>query len=100
MLVRAPGTPLENAATLDPFDFVRTIAAARIMMPTSIVRLSAGRNDMDESTQALCFHAGANSIFYGDSLLTTENPQVSADRSLFKRLGLRPMQANTYHEKD
>ena len=100
MLVRAPGTPLENAATLDPFDFVRTIAAARIMMPTSIVRLSAGRNDMDESTQALCFHAGANSIFYGDSLLTTENPQVSADRSLFKRLGLHPMQANTYHEKD
>lgn len=100
MLVRAPGTPLENAATLDPFDFVRTIAAARIMMPASIVRLSAGRNDMNDSTQALCFLAGANSIFYGDYLLTTENPQVSADQSLFKRLGLRPMQANTAHDKD
>ncbi|MEC9022695.1 MAG: biotin synthase BioB [Pseudomonadota bacterium] len=100
MLVRAPGTPLENAPTLDPFDFIRTVAVARIMMPASIVRLSAGRNDMSESTQALCFLAGANSIFYGDSLLTTENPQVFADQSLFKRLGLRPMQANTNHGKD
>lgn len=99
MLVRAPGTPLENAPPLDPFDFIRSIAAARIMMPASIVRLSAGRNNMNDSTQALCFLAGANSIFYGDSLLTTENPQVSADQALFNRLGLRTMQAKAAHGK-
>ncbi len=100
MLVRAPGTPLEKAAPVDPFDFIRTIAVARIMMPGSVVRLSAGRTEMDDSTQALCFLAGANSIFYGDSLLTTENPQMAADRSLFDRLGLRPMRPGAGDDGD
>lgn len=91
MLVRAPGTPLEEAETVEALDFVRTIAVARIMMPASVVRLSAGRTEMSDETQALCFLAGANSIFYGDSLLTTENPQMAADKALFDRLGLKPM---------
>ena len=88
MLVRAPGTPLENAEELDPLDMVRTIAVARILMPTSRVRLSAGRSAMDDTLQALCFHAGANSIFYGDRLLTTENPGVQQDLRLLDRLGM------------
>ena len=90
-LVPVGGTPLENAPPVEPLEFVRTIAAARIMMPASVVRLSAGRTDMSDETQALCFLAGANSIFYGETLLTTENPAVEADKALFDRLGLRPM---------
>jgi biotin synthase len=89
MLVRVEGTPLAGAATLDPLDFVRTIAIARICMPASVVRLSAGREDMSEETQALCFLAGANSIFYGDKLLTTANNDVSDDLALIEEAGLR-----------
>jgi biotin synthase len=90
-LVAVPGTPMENVPALDPFEFVRTIAAARITMPTSFVRLSAGRQQMSDELQALCFFAGANSIFYGDRLLTTENPEAGRDQALFERLGLVPM---------
>jgi len=90
-LVRVAGTPLAQAADVDGLEFVRTIAAARIAMPRSVVRLSAGRAEMSEEMQALCFLAGANSIFYGDLLLTTENPEMEADRRMFDRLGLRPM---------
>jgi biotin synthase len=85
-LVRVAGTPLADAAALDPFDFVRTIAVARILMPRSHVRLSAGRSDMSDELQALCFMAGANSIFYGEKLLTTGNPDTEHDRRLFRRL--------------
>lgn len=88
-LVAVPGTPLAEAPVLDPFEFVRTIAAARITMPASYVRLSAGRQEMTDEMQALCFLAGANSIFYGDRLLTTGNPDVSRDEALFQRLGLK-----------
>ena len=88
-LVAVEGTPLAGTAALDPFEFVRTIAVARITMPRSMVRLSAGREQMDEALQALCFAAGANSIFYGDRLLTTGNPQAERDRALLARLGLR-----------
>ncbi|MGS1014406.1 biotin synthase BioB [Rhodanobacter sp. UC4450_H17] len=100
-LVPVPGTPLANAEPLDPFEFVRTIAVARILMPLSIVRLSAGRQQMDDAVQALCFFAGAGSIFYGEKLLTTGNPDVEADRALFRRLDLHPMEvvenAETVH---
>jgi biotin synthase len=89
LLIRVQGTPLAEAADLDPFEFVRTIAVARILMPASKVRLSAGRNDMPEALQALCFHAGANSIFYGEKLLTTDNPRQRRDRALLQRLGMR-----------
>jgi biotin synthase len=92
MLVQVEGTPLATGATLDPLDFVRTIAAARIAMPASMVRLSAGREDMSEETQALCFLAGANSIFCGPKLLTTPNPDRDRDLRLFDRLGLTAMQ--------
>jgi biotin synthase len=88
-LVKVPGTPLDHAADVDPFDFVRTIAVARILMPRAHVRLSAGREDMSDELQALCFFAGANSIFYGERLLTTGNPDVARDRRLFERLGLK-----------
>jgi len=88
-LVQVPGTPLEGTPPIDPFEFVRTIAVARVTMPRSMVRLSAGREQMDEALQALCFFAGANSIFYGDRLLTTSNPQAERDRALLGRLGLR-----------
>jgi len=88
-LVAVKGTPLADTPPLDPFEFVRTIAIARITMPLTMVRLSAGREEMDEALQALCFLAGANSIFYGDKLLTTSNPQADKDRALFTRLGLR-----------
>jgi biotin synthase len=91
MLVRVEGTPLAQAAKLDALDFVRTIAVARIAMPGSVVRLSAGREDMSEETQALCFLAGANSIFYGPKLLTTPNPGRDRDMALLDKLGLRPM---------
>ena len=87
-LVPMPGTPLENAPPLDPFEFVRTIAVARIGMPASMVRLSAGRQQMSDELQALCFLAGANSIFYGDKLLTAGNPEADRDEALFARLGL------------
>src|SRR5262245_17258709 len=91
MLVQVEGTPLSGTAGLDALDFVRTIAVARITMPKSVVRLSAGREDMSDETQALCFLAGANSIFYGPKLLTTPNPGRDRDMRLLDRLGLRPM---------
>jgi biotin synthase len=87
-LVKVKGTPLENVTEIDNFDFIKVIAAARIMMPKSFVRLSAGREEMSEEMQALCFLAGANSIFYGEKLLTTPNPANEADNDLFKRLGI------------
>ncbi|MDA8961804.1 biotin synthase BioB [Congregibacter sp.] len=92
MLVRVPGTPLAGEGDLDPFEFVRTIAVARILMPRSHVRLSAGREDMNDQTQALAFLAGANSIFYGEKLLTTANPVANSDLTLFARLGINPQQ--------
>jgi biotin synthase len=91
-LVQVEGTPLAGTAALDPFEFVRTIAVARLLMPASMVRLSAGRQQMDDAVQALCFFAGANSIFYGEKLLTTGNPDVEHDRALFRRLDLHPLQ--------
>jgi biotin synthase len=100
-LVQVEGTPLHGTALLDPFEFVRTIAAARILMPDSMVRLSAGRAEMSEELQALCFLAGANSIFYGEKLLTTGNPDVEADQALFAKLGIEGMpvveQSRTVH---
>src|SRR5581483_7861286 len=100
-LVQVEGTPLHGTALLDPFEFVRTIAVARIVMPKSMVRLSAGRAEMSDELQALCFFAGANSIFYGEKLLTTGNPDVAHDRALFARLGIVPLavelEAGTVH---
>ncbi len=93
MLVQVKGTPLYGVDSLEPLEFVRTIAVARIIMPFSVVRLSAGRNEMSDETQALCFLAGANSIFYGDKLLTTDNPDESHDQQLFKKLGLNTKDA-------
>ena len=90
MLVKVAGTPLENVADIDPFDMIRMVAVARIMMPQSYVRLSAGREQMNNEAQALCFFAGANSIFYGEQLLTTPNPEADKDRALFKKLGIKP----------
>lgn len=90
MLVHVANTPLFGADKLDPIDFVRSIATARILMPKSTVRLSAGRSDMSDELQALCFLAGANSIFYGEKLLTTENPDAADDRALFSKLGIKP----------
>jgi biotin synthase len=92
-LVRVPGTPLGDSPAPDPFDFVRTIATARILMPRAHVRLAAGRNDISDELQALCFMAGANSIFYGEKLLTTGNPDVERDKQLFERLKIRPESA-------
>lgn len=92
-LVQVKGTPLEDTKSIDSIEFIKTIAVARIVMPTSQVRLSAGRSDMTDEMQAMCFFAGANSIFYGDQLLTTENPEESADHQLFKRLGIHPATA-------
>ncbi|VAX07903.1 Biotin synthase [hydrothermal vent metagenome] len=89
LLIKVEGTPLENAPDLDHLEFVRSIAAARILMPRSQVRLSAGRESMSDETQALCFFAGANSIFYGEKLLTTSNPAADTDQQLFDRLGIR-----------
>jgi biotin synthase len=100
-LVQVQGTPLAGTALLDPFEFVRTIAVARVLMPASMVRLSAGRAEMSDELQALCFFAGANSIFYGEKLLTTGNPDVEHDQALFARLDIMPMQVeiepNTVH---
>jgi biotin synthase len=90
-LVQVEGTPLHGIDQIDPFEFVRTIAVARITMPKARVRLSAGRRQMGEAIQALCFLAGANSIFYGDKLLTTGNPEVEQDQALLAKLGLRPL---------
>jgi len=90
-LVQVEGTPLHGTEALDPLEFVRTIAVARITMPRSFVRLSAGRQQMSEAVQALCFFAGANSIFYGDKLLTTGNPDVERDRALIEKLGMRTL---------
>ena len=89
LLIKVKGTPLENAPDLDPLEFVRTIAVARIMMPESHVRLSAGRESMSDELQAMCFLAGANSIFYGEKLLTTSNPSANSDHELFEKLGIR-----------
>ncbi len=88
MLVKVAGTPMDKIEELDQFEFIRTIAVARIMMPKSVVRLSAGRENMNEQTQALCFLAGANSIFYGEKLLTTSNPEMERDKKLFEKLGI------------
>ncbi|MGJ7460678.1 biotin synthase BioB [Halomonas sp. MA07-2] len=100
MLVKVPGTPLEHVEDLDPIEFIRAIAVARILMPTSHVRLSAGREQMNESTQALAFLSGANSIFYGERLLTTANPQAERDRALFTKLGLQHEQRRTCTDDD
>jgi biotin synthase len=89
-LVQIEGTPLAGSEKVEPLDFIRTIAVARIMMPKTYVRLSAGRSEMSDETQAWCFFAGANSIFYGDKLLTTENPEENEDLALFERLGIEP----------
>jgi len=99
-LVAVKGTPLEGVQEVDGIDFVRTIAVARILMPMSHVRLSAGREDMSEETQALCFFAGANSIFYGEKLLTTPNPEADKDMALLNRLGLRPEAPEKCDKKD
>jgi biotin synthase len=95
LLVQVEGTPLADTKALDPLDFVRTIAVARITMPKARVRLSAGRQQMSEAVQALCFLAGANSIFYGDQLLTTGNPEVERDRVLLDKLGMYPLAAKS-----
>ncbi len=95
-LVQVEGTPLHGIEALDPFEFVRTIAVARITMPHSYVRLSAGRQELGEAIQALCFLAGANSIFYGDKLLTTGNPEAVRDRDLMEKLGMRPLMTTAH----
>jgi len=98
MLVQIEGTPLFNANGIDSIEFVRNIAVARLLMPESQVRLSAGRHEMSDEMQAMCFFAGANSIFYGDKLLTTENCEANDDLALFKRLGITPSQAEQHSE--
>jgi biotin synthase len=93
-LVKVEGTPLQDSEDIDPLDFVRMIAVARITMPTTRVRLSAGRQQMSEVVQAMCFLAGANSMFYGDQLLTTGNPDVARDRAMLDKLGMYPFTEN------
>jgi biotin synthase len=100
MLIAIPGTPLENAERIDPIDFVRIIAVARILMPKSFVRLSAGRTDMSDEMQALCFFAGANSIFVGETLLTADNPGEDKDSLLFAKLGLAPLELEPDQTQD
>ena len=95
MLIQIKGTPLDGIEKLEPFEFIRTIAIARILMPKTYVRLSAGREDMNEQTQALCFFAGANSIFYGETLLTAKNPATTKDQNLFNKLGIQADQVNS-----
>jgi biotin synthase len=95
MLIAIPGTPLADVEKIDAISFVRTIALARILMPQSYVRLSAGRTQMSDEMQALCFFAGANSIFVGDTLLTADNPGEDSDAVLFDKLGLRPLELET-----
>lgn len=99
MLVKVKGTPLDQVDDLDGFEFIRTIAVARIMMPKSYVRLSAGREAMNEQMQALCFMAGANSIFYGCKLLTTSNPESHADVQLFKKLGINREMTKSFSDE-
>lgn len=99
LLVRVEGTPLYDIPDTDPLDFVRTIAVARIMMPRSHVRLSAGRESMSDELQAMSFFAGANSIFYGEKLLTTDNPDTQKDQQLFARLGIHPMQGEGHNDQ-
>lgn len=99
MLVKVEGTPLDSVDDLESFEFIRTIAVARIMMPKSYVRLSAGREGMNEQMQAMCFMAGANSIFYGCKLLTTANPDEHFDRKLFKKLGINSEQTKDYSDE-
>jgi biotin synthase len=99
MLVKVEGTPLDSVKDLEPFEFIRTIAIARIMMPKSFVRLSAGRESMNEQMQAMCFMAGANSIFYGCKLLTTSNPETHEDVMLFKKLGINSKQTKDYSDE-
>ena len=99
MLVKVDGTPLDKLDDMEPFEFIRTIAIARIMMPASHVRLSAGRENMSEQTQALCFMAGANSIFYGCKLLTTSNPDTHEDVVLFKKLGINTERTRDYSDE-
>ncbi|MBE1302069.1 MAG: biotin synthase BioB [Alteromonadaceae bacterium] len=99
MLVKVAGTPLDSVEDLDQFEFIRTIAVARILMPKSYVRLSAGREAMSEQTQALCFMAGANSIFYGCKLLTTPNPETDQDMLLFKKLGINSEKTRDYSDE-
>jgi len=96
LLVPIPGTPFEKVAPPTESEFIRTIAVARIMMPKSVVRLSAGRTEMGEAMQAMCFFAGANSIFYGEQLLTTDNPDTNTDQELFTRLGINQSQASSH----
>jgi len=91
LLVPIAGTPLGDSAPLEPFEFVRMVAVARLMMPASYVRLSAGRNTMSDELQAMCFFAGANSIHYGEKLLTTPLPDTNKDLALFERLGIKPL---------
>ena len=98
-LVKVKGTPLANEKDIEPFDFIRMLAVARIMMPKSYIRLSAGREQMNEQMQALAFLAGANSIFYGDKLLTTSNPQVDKDNALFFKLGINPEKIQDYSDE-
>ncbi len=98
-LVKVKGTPLANEKDIEPFDFIRMLAVARIMMPKSYIRLSAGREQMSEPMQALAFLAGANSIFYGDKLLTTSNPQVDKDNALFVKLGINPEKIQDYSDE-
>jgi biotin synthase len=100
MLIPIEGTPLADAKPIEPIEFVRTIAVARIMMPESYVRLSAGRTAMTDEMQALCFFAGANSMFVGDTLLTAGNPENDKDMDLFRRLGLEPMESETQSETE
>ncbi|KMT64921.1 biotin synthase BioB [Catenovulum maritimum] len=99
MLVRVEGTPMADQTDFDYFEFIRTIAVARILMPKSHVRLSAGRTEMNEQMQAMCFFAGANSIFYGEKLLTTENPEANADMELFAKLGIEPEKRQDYSDE-
>ena len=99
MLVKVEGTPLAEVDDLEPFEFIRTIAVARIMMPKSFVRLSAGRQSMNEQMQALCFLAGANSVFYGEKLLTTSNPEADRDKALFQQLGINSEQTQGYSDE-
>jgi biotin synthase len=99
MLVKVEGTPLDNLEDFEPFEFIRTIAVARIMMPKSYVRLSAGREEMNEQMQAMCFMAGANSIFYGCKLLTTPNPETDQDMLLFSKLGIEPEKAKGFSDE-
>jgi biotin synthase len=99
MLVKVKGTPLDNVEDLEPFEFIRTIAIARILMPKSYVRLSAGRESMNEQMQALCFLAGANSIFYGCKLLTTSNPETHEDVQLFQKLGINADQTRSHSDE-